>query len=147
MVCVNNECYLNPLHPRFDDPRNTVPVEQASGQEPAAGTAPPPEPKDPPELARRRPFYRSTEMCQVAGCARRAKQGLKSNDGRFICCTLCPQRRGHDRSCNQAEELRLGLRPGLPPGPAPDVPKVPPKAPPWHNVMPPFQAPETRYNE
>ena len=55
---------------------------------------------------------------------------------------------------NLAEELRLGWRPIDPPVPAPAVPPEPkavpkakPKAPPWHNVLPPPQAPNTRFNE
>ena len=157
-ICVNTECFRSPLHPSFNDPWNPppqlVPVRQAAGEPPATAPTPPPEPKAPPELLRRRPFFRSTEMCQVAGCARRAKHGLLSDDGRYICCRRCPQRRGHDHNCNLAEEIRLGWRPNelpvetpaVPPEPK-AVPKAKPKAPPWHNVLPPPQAPDTRYNE
>ena len=148
VVCVNEECFRSPLNP---NPHPSV--VQAAGEPPAVAPTPP-EPKAPPDLLRRRPFFRSTEMCQVAGCARRAKHGLLSDDGRYICCRRCPQRRGHDQNCHLAEELRLGWRPIEPPVETPAVPPEPkavpkakPKAPPWHNVLPPPQAPDYQYNE
>ena len=163
VICVDAECFRSPLNPNIPwDPRPFVVQAVAKApawlapavEAPAAKAPPPPEPKEPPELLRRRPFYRSTEMCQVAGCARRAKHGLLSDEGRYICCRRCPQRRGHDHNCNLAEELRLGWRPIDPPVQAPAVPPEPkavpqakPKAPPWHNVLPSPQAPDTQYHE